>query len=88
MAETLEIEPNAKGFQSLADAFFRSPAYDERYKKVRLKNLKMRNYYSYLFSFQVTYFKKNPVNSVVNAEVLTFELPAWTSPSIYLLQKA
>ena len=35
MAESLEIEPNAKGFESLSDCFFRVPAYDERYKKVR-----------------------------------------------------
>ena len=34
MAETLEIEDNARGFDSLGDAFFRSPPFDQRYKKV------------------------------------------------------
>ena len=36
----------------------------------------------------MSYFQFYPLNSVVNAEVLTFELPAWTSPSVYLMQKA
>ena len=35
MAETLEVEPNATGFDSLEDMFFHPLPYDQRYKKVR-----------------------------------------------------